>query len=119
RVWSPQVEAGNWVFMLDEAYRENPDFWFELSIWDGNSTASKPGHVRKKEVYAKAGQEWSPQRYAGFVQFGAWLLTPRVVREFRGSTVRREEFGKDFEAMVAGIDRIWTNPVLTKFWRHG
>lgn len=119
RVWSPQVEANNWVFMLEEALKEKPDFWFELSIWDGNGAMSKEGHIRKKEVYAKAGQEWSPQRYAGFVQYGMWLLTPRVVREFRGSTMKREEFGNDFEALLAGIDRVWTNPVLTRFWRHG
>jgi hypothetical protein len=25
----------NWTFMLDEAFRTNPNFWFELSTWDG------------------------------------------------------------------------------------
>jgi hypothetical protein len=121
RVWSPQVESNNWVFMLEETYRENPEFWFELSIWDGNlgAAAATKGKVNKKDHYLKAGQEWSADRYAGFVQYGMWLLTPRVVREFRGSTLPRAEHGKDFEALLAGVDRVWTNPVLTRIWRHG
>ena len=34
-VFSPQVEAMNYDFMLKEATQLNPDFWFELSTWDG------------------------------------------------------------------------------------
>ncbi len=120
RVWSPQVEANNWVFMLEETYAENPDFWFEMSVWDGNvADASKAASGRKMDEYLKAGQKWSPERYAGFVQFGMWLLRPRVVREFRGSTVPRAEFHQDFEALVAAVDRVWDDPALTEFWRHG
>jgi hypothetical protein len=118
RVWSPQVEANNWVFMLEEAYRESPNFWFELSIWDGNPARSKKSTAkRKKDEYLAAGQSWTPARYAGFVQYGLWLLQPRVVREFRGSTVPRAEFHEDFEALIAGVDRVWHDPVLTRFWR--
>ena len=119
RVWSPQVEAQNWVFMLDEAYRERPDFWFEISVWDGNFAPNpkKPEAKSKRDTYIAAGQAWSPERYAGFAQYGLWLLRPRVVREFRGSTVPRDAFGRDFEALVAGVDRVWQQPVLTRFWR--
>ncbi len=120
RVHSPQIESNNWVFMLEEAYAERPDFWFELSIWDGNpASASRSTHGRKMDVYLRAGQRWSPERYAGFVQYGMWLLRPRVVREFRGSTVPRAEFARDFEALVAAVDRVWADPVLERFWRHG
>jgi len=120
RVWSPQVEANNWVFMLEEAYRDRPEFWFEISVWDGNearTTNPKKKSSRKMDQYIKAGQTWSPERYAGFVQFGMWLLTPRVIREFRGSSVPRQEFHQDFEALVAAVDRVWQDPVLTRFWR--
>lgn len=120
RVHSPQIEAMNWVFMLEEVYREKPDFWFELSIWDGNfGSSNNKKRKEKRDHYLQAGQTWSPQRYAGFGQFGLWLTTPRVVREFRASTVKREEFHQDFEALVAAVDRIWQNPTLTRFWRHG
>jgi hypothetical protein len=119
RVHSPQVEANNWVFMLEAALAERPDFWFELSIWDGNPASGSPRYGRKKDAYLRAGQTWSPDRYAGFVQYGMWLLTPRVIREFRGSTVPRAECAADFEALVAAVDRVWTNPVLKRFWRRG
>lgn len=115
RVWSPQVEANNWPFMLEAAYRQRPDFWFELSIWDGNE--AKSSQRSKRAEYQKAGQRWSSERYAGFVQYGLWLLTPRAIREFRGSTVPREDFGRDFEALVAAVDLVWQDPVLTRFWR--
>lgn len=119
RVHSPQIESMNWVFMLSETYAERPDFWFEISVWDGNTRSKTKPNARKKDFYLKRGQKWSPQRYAGFVQFGLWLLRPRVVREFRGSALPREEYSADFEAMVAGIDRVWRNPVLKRFWRRG
>lgn len=123
KVWSPQVEANNWVFMLQDAHRDRPEFWFELSIWDGNFSANRKPDEKararsKKETYLAAGQAWAPQRYAGFVQYGMWLLRPRVVREFRGSTVPRAEYGQDFEALVAAVDRVWTNPTLAEFWRN-
>jgi hypothetical protein len=104
---------------LLEAYAERPDFWFEMSVWDGNNAGKPKKGMRKKDFYLEHGQTWSSERYAGFVQFGLWLLRPRVVREFRGSTMPRDEFGADFEAMVAGADRVWQDPVLTRFWRHG
>lgn len=36
QVFSTQVSAMNWVFMLEEAWKANPEFWFEMSTWDGN-----------------------------------------------------------------------------------
>jgi hypothetical protein len=119
RVWSPQVESQNWVFMLDEAYAERPGFWFEMSVWDGNNADKSKPDGRKKDFYLGQGQTWTPERYAGYVQFGMWLLRPRVVREFRGSTMPRDEFGADFEALVAAVDRIWQEPLLERFWRSG
>lgn len=119
RVHSPQIESMNWVFMLDEAYAETPDFWFEMSVWDGNNAGPSSENSRKMDHYLAAGQKWSPERYAGFVQFGMWLLRPRVVREFRGSTMPRAEFAAEFEAMIATVDRVWQNPVLQRFWRRG
>lgn len=116
RVHSPQVEAMNWVFMLEEAHRERPEFWFEMSVWDGNTADPKKCKVNE---YLKRGQIWSPARYGGFTQFGMWLLRPRVVREFRGSTTPWEKYREDYAALVAAVDRVWTDPVLRKFWRHG
>src|SRR5262245_37487258 len=33
-VYSPQIEAMNWVFMQAETQKLNPKFWFEISTWD-------------------------------------------------------------------------------------
>src|SRR5262249_22976571 len=33
--WSPQNEFQNLVFMQQEALAVNPNFWFEMSVWDG------------------------------------------------------------------------------------
>ena len=115
-VWSPQIEAMNWVFMLREAYTLNPHFWFEISTWDGHQP-SQPND--KRRTYATRGQTFSPARYGGMVQFGMWLLRPRVVREFRGWLETRTEQGPYFLPIVQAVDRVHTNPTLRAFWRNG
>ncbi|MDD5034077.1 MAG: hypothetical protein PHE55_04900 [Methylococcaceae bacterium] len=115
-LWSPQIEAMNWVFMLDEAYRLNPDFWFEISIWDG----SQPQQASdKRAFYAKQGQTYTPERYAGMVKFGMWLLRPRVIREYRGWAETRAETEPYFLEIVRAVDNVYNNSVLKNFWRKG
>lgn len=121
RVWSPQIEAMNWVFMLDEAYAHNPEFWFELSVWDGSKLPT--GREKKKrdklDYYQQLGQTYTPERYKGMVQYGMWLLTPRVVREFRGSTTDLEQSRPFFEALVSAVDAVYASETLQRFWRRG
>ena len=69
--------------------------------------------------YARQGQLFTPQRYEGFVQYGMWLTRPRVVRDFRGHTESVEYAGPYFNAILDPVDRVWREPVLQKFWRHG
>jgi hypothetical protein len=115
-LWSPQVETMNWVFMLDEIHRTRPEFWFELSTWDGD----QPGAGNdKRKFYVRQGQRFTPARYEGFVQYGMWLMRPRVVRDFRGYLEPVEYAGPYFEPILAAVDRIYTDPVLQKFWRKG
>jgi len=132
-VWSPQVEFMNLVFMKRDALRLNPRFWFEFSVWDGYH--ARPPSERKwpakRAVYRKEGHEYVPERYAGFVQFGMWLLRPRAVRDFRGWTepwedvvdengkVVHEGGGPYFLALVEAVDRVHANPVLRHWWRKG
>ena len=114
-VWSPEIQAMNWVFMQAEATRLNPDFWFELSVWDGHQ--ADPA-IDKREFFRKMGESYTAERYAGFVKFGMWLLRPRVIREFR----YLDDF-RDFEPYVMGlahaVDDIHNNPILRRFWRTG
>lgn len=116
RAWSPQVEFMNLVFMKEEALRLNPNFWFELSVWDGYA----PGAGNdKRKTYAKLGQSYTPARYAGFVQYGMWLLRPRAVREYRDWTHPWDQDRAFFMALVESVDRVHLNPVLREWWRKG
>jgi hypothetical protein len=116
RVWSPQVEAMNWVFMLEEAYRLNPEFWFELSIWDGH----QPGRASdKRAFFARQGQPFTPERYGAMARFGLWLLRPKVLRDYRGYRETRADSEAYFLALLQAVDEVYENPVLREFWRHG
>ena len=126
-VWSTQVQSMNWIFQLEEAWRVNPDFWWEVSLWDGNGggwtpeMGYRPELVEKSKAcqYMKDGQTYTPDRYEGWAQFGLWLLRPRVIREFRGSTVPLEPWRPFFERLLAIIDRVYDRATLEEFWRHG
>ncbi len=113
---SPQIQAMNWIFMLEEAYQMNPDFWFEISVWDGHASSMDND---KRRYYIQQGQKYGPGRYEGMVQFGMWLLRPRVVREFRGWKDTVAKSGEYFDVVLNSVDRIYQNPVLRKFWRSG
>jgi hypothetical protein len=115
-VWSPQVQAMNWVFMLDLAKQINPKFWFELSVWDGY-VAGKSNS--KRRMYFDQGQNYGPIRYAGWAEFGMWLLRPRVVREFRGWREPLADSEPYFLALLESIGRIRNSVELSEFWKHG
>ncbi len=115
-VWSPEVESMNWVAELEQVRRVNPSFWFELSTWDGQQPG-KP--TDKRRFYAERGQELTPERYGGMVQFGMWLLRPRALREFRNPEDDRIRFGGYFDAILAAVGRVHDNPTLADFWEHG
>lgn len=115
-VFSPQIEAMNWVFMQAEARRQNPDFWFEMSVWNGNL----PGAASDKLAsYVSQGQSYSPERYKGMTQFGMWLLRPRLVREFRGWLATVTDFESYFLPLVEAVDKVHTQVVLRDFWQKG
>jgi len=126
-VFSTQIESMNWIFQLEEAWKVNPDFWWEISTWDGNAsnwtpqTKCTPEIAKKSKAcqYMLDGQTYSPQRYSGWVQFGMWLLRPRAIREFRGSTTPLEPWRPFFERLLFAVDRIYANSTLEYFWRHG
>jgi hypothetical protein len=149
-VFSTQVESMNWVFMLEEALRANPNFWFEMSTWDGNNVnalkqglgvsndadiadaasnsldmASReqldPKNLKGSKTlqYMAAGQDYPPERAAGWVQFGMWLLRPRVVREFRGHATPLAAVKPYWMETVYAVDRVWENEILASFWRFG
>jgi len=133
-VWSTQVQSMNWIFQLAEAWKANPDFWFEISTWDGNEikawqaglAAPDPKRVNPKLVkkskalqYARDGQDYPPARTLGWVQFGLWLLRPRAVREFRGHVTPLATVKEYWLQTVRAVDRVHANETLAAFWRFG
>lgn len=115
-VWSPQIEAMNWVSELDAVRRIKPAYWFEMSTWDGQ----EPGLPSDKlAFYAARGQQYTPLRYGGMVQFGMWLLRPRVVREFRNTEHDRLRFGPYFDAILDAVGRVHDDATLRAFWQGG
>ncbi len=116
RVWSPQLESMNLVPMLGAARERDPGFWFEISTWDGRSSRNRNA---KDAHYRALGQHWDAARYAGMVQFGMWLLRPRLVREFRDTVSLRRDYAAEFGAVLDAVGRIHDEPVLARFWREG
>ena len=115
-VYSPQIAAMTWVPMRRTVETRKANFWFELSTWDG----AAPEDARSKpREYLRRGQKVDPPRYRGMVQFGMWLLRPRVVREYRGYLERRSKTEPYFAQILRAVDRIYANPTLEEFWRHG
>ena len=115
-VMSPLIGSMNWVFMLEEAYRINQNFWFELSVWDGYQPRS---NSNKRAYYAGLGQTYGPERYAGMIKFGMWLLRPRVIREFRNPDQTHNDMDRYFSELIRAVDDVHLNPVLKEFWRNG
>jgi hypothetical protein len=106
----------NFLPQLAEIRRAKPAFWFEISTWDGQ----EPGQPTDKWwFFQKRGEEWTAERYGGMVQFGMWLMRPRVVREFRNPEHDRIRFGPYFEAVIAAVGRVHDEPLLRDFWEHG
>ncbi len=125
-MWSTQVESMNWIFQLEEAWRVKPDFWWEISVWDGNGgwtpgAECTPETVKKAKAcqYLRDGQTYTPERFLGWFQFGLWLLRPRVAREFRASTEPLAPWRPYFQQLLTAVDRVHENETLREFWRHG
>jgi hypothetical protein len=123
KVWSPQIESMNWIFMQKEALKANPNYRFGISVWDGHVPDDRYGknskYPDKRGVYRALGQNYEPPRYAGYAQFGMWLLRPREVREYRDHTTHIDVMKPYFLALAEVVDRIYENKTLQEFWRKG
>jgi len=114
KVYSAEIESMNFEFMRQEALHQNPNFWFELSTWNGCDTFDVNGHP----TCAGFSAAYTPQRYAGSVQFGMWLLRPRVVRDYRVYTSSLSATQSYFNSVMASVDKIYSNATLQSFWRN-
>ncbi len=115
-VWGPMISSMNYIFMKKEAHELNPDFWFEVILWDGYDPRK---NNNKRNFYASQGQQYNPDRYQGMVKYAMWLLRPRVVREFRHAFITLDDTKDYFMKVVESVDEIYNNEKLKQYWKHG
>ncbi len=111
RADGPQMSAMNWNFMLNEAYRDNPAFFWEVSLSDGG--------IERQDWYRLQGQTYDKARYKGYVRFGLWLTRPRILREFRLTSHDRNLYLEYWDAVMESVREVHEDPSLTRFWRKG
>jgi hypothetical protein len=112
QVSGPQVKAMNWLFMLEEAYRDAPDYFWEISIYDG-------GAQRHNWYRYTMYQTYDPARYMGYVRYALWLARPRIAREFRLSSQNREQYLEYWQVFLDAVAEVHEYEFLTRFWRKG
>jgi hypothetical protein len=117
-VMSVQVEGMNLVFMRDEAYRLNPEFWFELSVWNGCDSIDSSGNPTCTG-YTSA---YTAERYAGWVRFAMWMLQPRLLRDYRNYSTEGNPSNPNastnyFAQVLAAVDQVYADATLQLFWR--
>ncbi len=108
----PQMAGMNWQFMLDEALRDRPDYFWEISLYDG-------GTERQTWYRKQQGQIYDPSRYRGYVRFALWLARPRILREFRLSAHDRELYLEYWDETLDAVREVHRNEDLRRFWRKG
>lgn len=119
-VFSPQVEFMNVKWQLDLVYKTHPDFWYEMSIWDGFQPKTPEPGKNKRAWYKSKDDPFTPARYKAWLQYGMWLTRPRVVREFRNTGSPLDDTGREyFNKFLEAVDDVHADPVKTRFWRHG
>ncbi len=110
-VYSPQTAFMNVKWQLDLVYQAHPEFWYEMSIWDG--------FPKKRAWFESNADPFTPERYKAWLQYGMWLTRPRVVREFRGSEALHDTGIAYFEKFLEAVDDVYADPLKTRFWRLG
>jgi len=75
-VFSTQVESMNWVFMLEEAWQVNPEFWFEISTWDGNELKAW-----MEGVGAESAEQLSEKSAAGLTPIERQQVDSKLIKK--------------------------------------
>ncbi|MBN2130285.1 MAG: cadherin-like domain-containing protein, partial [Sedimentisphaerales bacterium] len=110
-VWSTQTEMMNLVFQKQRALQTDPEWWMEVIFWNGGP--------QKALAYERKGLSYPAARYGAWAQYVLWTLTPRVARQWNGSSDPRENWMAEFGTILRAVDRIHADPVLARFWRQG
>jgi len=85
-------------------------------FWDGY-LPDKDNNKRKQ--YEKDGHPCTPAMYRGWTQYVMWTLVPRVAREWRASSFKKENWEEYFDQIVASVELVHADATLARFWRQG
>lgn len=112
---NPQIDAMNWIFMIKENKERNPNYYMELSVWDGHSYDNTD--TRSVQEAKQPGSSLSS--YVAMTKLGSWLSRPQVIREFRfyDETIAANKPYTD--AIIKFVDEINDNTTLKTFWCEG
>lgn len=58
------------------------------------------------------------ERYEGLCNAALWLSRPRIIREFAWGDFNGQ-VDRQWQVLMRAVDRVWADPVLTRFWRKG
>lgn len=99
-VRSPQVEACNSRWALNEKLNADPDFELETHFWNGQ------GH--------------SPEIWKGVVRCVLWTMRTEKNRLFLGSNQTvADTYTRDMEPFIQACEEVHQNPILSDFWESG
>lgn len=114
-VQSPQVEAMNWVFLINANKAANPNYFVDLSLWDGHTYDQSDWRAAQESKERGS----SLQTYIAMAKWGAWLVRPAIMREFRfyNETVANNQ--QYTQGILNIVDEINQNPILKRFWCEG
>ncbi len=119
RLVSPQIESMQWPFMLTQAQTLNSNFRLNLITWNGDVGNSHTTEDASFPHYLAYWQGYSPQRYMGYLQFGAWINRPREIMQYSDDTVGIAHTCKWMNTVSSVVNRIYNTPELADFWKNG
>ena len=122
-VGSIQCQASNTKFILDQWLEAQPDGYLELSTWMqdhvNDGSPSLIDRYQRVDVWNGALGVMTYERYGASVMYGAWLVRPRVLREFIPAAFGTVDVMPALEPLLKYVKAIHENDTLRRFWRNG
>jgi len=133
--WSPMMGLSNQSQCKALWYQEDPDWWDELSIWEGgpqkiygqNGTEQSPDYADQdaypyatidtnngRDLYG-AKLMLTPEKFRSYARVAMWSNRPRVVRHYFWYSEATSWI--DTWNVHEVIRQVWETPLLTQFWR--
>lgn len=104
QVLSPQIGSMVYPMMVADAYKFDPNFWFEISYWDGTGR-NEPA---------------VPDSLKGWLRLVMWVGRPKVIRGFRYSNeLAASKYMDHLKYAISLVEEVHNIEVLKDFWLNG